>query len=72
MSMKRLPKDALAESYKEMVRTACLSLADVCYKRIMSDPEEGLRHLSFLASHLDCSLKVDFRVEAAHPKEGEE
>lgn len=63
MKAKPIPKQTLDEDFKRVVRGACQSLADVCYNRIMDNPVNGMRHLSNLASILNCHLVIDMKTK---------
>lgn len=65
MSNTAIPQEELEEAYRKTVRDACQSLANVCYSRIMADPNNGIRYLSELAIRLDCQL--DFKIENTVP-----
>jgi hypothetical protein len=52
--------EALEESFERDVRDICDNLADMCFRRIMANPKEGFRFLSYLATTLDCKLAITF------------
>lgn len=67
-----IPEQELEEAFKDSVRSVCASLAEVCYRRIMADPEEGFRYLNHLARQLDCQLVATFKFDTAEQQEGNE
>jgi hypothetical protein len=61
--IKPIPKKQLEQEFQECVKAACVSLAEICYQRVMRNPEEGMRYLSDLARSLDCKLTADMKLD---------
>jgi hypothetical protein len=67
MTKMSIPEEELETDFKKAVYGTCQSLADVCYARIMKDPDTGMQYLSKLATILDCTL--DIKIETTVPIE---
>jgi hypothetical protein len=53
-----IPQSELDKDFADCVRGACLSLAEVSYKRVMKNPEQGMRLLHEWGRMLDCRMEV--------------